>query len=65
MIGFECLVALPRTGQIYKQDRLKEIGLTHGFTCKRVAGKGTDNWTGKRVWNTTELFPKRIFVRNI
>jgi len=63
--GFETLVELPRTGELYKKDGWSEVGITKGYTCKRVAGKGTDNWTGKRVWDTTNLRPKRVFVRGI
>lgn len=63
VIGFESLVELPRTGEIYLRDGWIEIGLTKGYTCKRVAGMGTDSWTGKRVWNTTDLRPKRVFVK--
>jgi len=65
IIGFETLVELPRTGEVYKRDGWTEVGQTIGYTCKRVAGKGTDSWTGKRVWNTTELRPKRVFCRNL
>ena len=63
VIGFESLVELPRTGEIYKRDGWTEVGLTHGYTCKRVAGTGTDNWSGKRVWDTKNLRPKRVFVK--
>jgi hypothetical protein len=65
VLGFETLVELPRTGEIYKRDGWAEVGLTKGFTCKRVAGQGTDNWTGKRVWDTENLRPKRVFCRMI
>jgi hypothetical protein len=60
---FESLVELPRTGDCYHRDGWEETGLTKGYTCKRIAGKGTDSWTGKRVWNTTDLRPKRVFLR--
>lgn len=63
--GFESLVELPRTGEIYKRDGWDEIGITKGFTCKRIGGKGTDNWTGKRIWDTTNLRPKRVFAKRI
>lgn len=65
VICFESLVELPRTGDCYKRDKWEEVGLTKGFTCKRIAGYGTDNWSGKRVWNTNpnELRPKRVFMR--
>lgn len=65
VIGFESLIELPRTGKIYEQDGWEEVGVTEGFTCKRIAGKGTDSWTGKRVWNTDPAArrPKRVFCR--
>lgn len=63
VIGFESLIELPRNGNAYKRDGWVEVGLTKGQTCKRVAGKGTDSWTGKRVWDTKNLKPKRVFVR--
>src|SRR5262249_21895382 len=63
VIGFESLVELPRTGEIYLRDGWTEVGLTKGYTCKRVAGKGADSWTGKRVWDTQNLRPKRVFCR--
>lgn len=65
VLAFETLVELPRTGECYRRDGWIECGVTKGYTCKRVAGKGTDSWTGKRVWNTNpnELRPKRVFVR--
>jgi len=63
VIAHECLVELPRTGECYRRDGWQEIGLTKGFTCKRTAGKGTDSWSGKRVWDTKNLRPKRVFMR--
>lgn len=65
VVGFESLIELPRTGECYRRDGWTEVGMTKGFTCKRVAGKGTDSWTGKRVWNTDlgSLRPKRVFVK--
>lgn len=65
VIGFESLIELPRTGEAYKRDGWTEVGLTKGQTCKRVAGKGTDGWSGKRVWNTENLRPKRVFVKAV
>lgn len=65
VIGFESLIELPRIGDAYKQDGGQEVGITKGQTCKRIAGKGTDGWTGKRVWDTKNLRPKRVFVRKI
>lgn len=61
-VGFETLVEKPRTGELYLRAGWTLVGETKGYTCKRVPGKGTDNWTGKRVWNTdpNTLRPKRI-----
>lgn len=64
-MGFESLVELPRTGECYKRDGWTLVGQTIGYTCKRVAGKGTDNWSGKRVWDTKNLRPKLVFCRKI
>jgi hypothetical protein len=63
VIGFESLIELPRTGEAYKRDGWIEVGITKGQTCKRTGGTGTDSWTGKRVWDTENLRPKRVFVR--
>jgi len=62
VVGFETLVEKPRTGELYKRAGWEVVGETKGFTCKRVAGVGTDNWTGKRVWNTApeSLRPKLV-----
>lgn len=65
VLGFESLVELPRTGELYKRDGWEEVGLTTGYTCKRVAGKGTDSWSGKRIWDTKNLRPKRVFCRRV
>jgi len=61
--GFESLVELPRIGELYKRDGWSEVGITKGYTCKRTGGVGTDSWTGKRIWDTVNLRPKRVFVR--
>ncbi len=65
VLGWETLVELPRTGELYLRDGWSEIGLTKGFTCKRTGGVGTDSWTGKRVWDTENLRPKRVFARSV
>jgi DnaJ-class molecular chaperone len=65
LIGHETLVELPRTGDCYKKDGWTLIGQTTGYTCKRVSGVGTDNWTGKRVWDTKNLRPKLVFAKKI
>lgn len=65
VIGFESLVELPRTGDCYRKDGWTLVGQTIGYTCKRTAGKGTDGWSGKRVWDTENLRPKHVFVRRV
>jgi hypothetical protein len=39
------------------------VGMTKGYTCKRIGGQGTDSWTGQRIWDTKNLRPKLVFVR--
>lgn len=67
--GFESLVELPRTGEIYKRDKWTEVGLTQGKVCRRrpnsLWGQSTDSWGGVRVWSKTELKPKRVFARTV
>lgn len=65
VLGWETLVEEPRTGELYRRDGWTEVGMTKGYTCKRVAGKSTDGWTGKRVWDMKNLRPKRVFVREV
>jgi hypothetical protein len=62
VIGFETLVEKPRTGELYLRAGWSLIGETKGYTCKRTSGKGTDSWSGKRIWNTNldELKPKLV-----
>lgn len=63
VLAFESLIELPRTGEAYRRDGWTEVGVTQGFTCKRTSGKGTDSWSGRRVWDTKNLRPKRVFMR--
>jgi hypothetical protein len=65
VVGYETLVELPRRGECYRRAGWVEVGTTFGYTCKRVGGKGTDSWTGKRVWNTdkSQLRPKLVLVK--
>jgi hypothetical protein len=65
VVGFETLIELPRTGEIYKRDNWTYVGTTKGFSCKRVAGQGTDSWGGKRIWNKNieDLKPKLVFCK--
>ena len=65
VLGFETLVELPRSGDCYARDGWTEVGLTKGYTCKRTAGRGSDSWSGRRVWDTVNLRPKRVFCRAI
>lgn len=60
VLGFETLVELPRTGDLYLRAGWSLVGQTKGQTCKRTAGKGTDSWTGRRVWDTVNLRPKHV-----
>jgi hypothetical protein len=61
----EALVEIPRTGDLYRKAFYTQVGVTKGFTCKRVSGKGTDNWSGKRVWDTENLRPKIVFYKAV
>jgi len=61
----ETLVELPRTGDLYRKAGYQEIGLTKGYTCKRIGGESTDSWGGKRIWDTKNLRPKRVFYKPI
>lgn len=65
VLGHETLVELPRSGVCYLRDGWTEVGMTKGFTCKRGAGEGSDGWSGKRVWDTVNLRPKRVFCRRV
>lgn len=67
VIGFETLIELPRTGELYRKAGWVEVGVTKGYTCKRISGKGTDSWSGKRVWNTKaeELKPKIVLCYRV
>jgi hypothetical protein len=63
VLGFETLVELPRKGEVYRRAGWSKVGVTKGYGCKRIAGKGTDSWYGKRLWITDEklLRPKNVF----
>lgn len=65
VIGIETLIELPRSGETYKKAGYSLIGQTEGYTCKRIAGKGTDGWTGKRIWDTKHLRPKLVFAKKV
>lgn len=66
-LGFETLVELPRTGELYKRAGWSIVGQTIGYTCKREGGRGTDSWSGKRVWNTDKhsLKPKLVLCYKV
>ena len=64
-IALETLVEVPRTGECYRRAGWSHVGVTKGYTCKRVAGKGTDTWTGKRVWDTKNLRPKNVLLKKL
>jgi len=64
-IGFETLIEKPRTGELYLRAGWEKISETKGYTCKRIGGKGTNNWSGKRVWNTEKLYPKNVLCFKI
>jgi hypothetical protein len=65
VLWHETLVELPRVGECYRRDGWVEVGVTKGYTCKRVAGDGTDSWSGRRVWDTKNLRPKTVLVRAV
>lgn len=67
VLGFETLIEKPRTGELYRRAGWVKVGETYGYTCKRVGGRGTDSWSGKRVWNTNpeELRPKNVFCLKV
>lgn len=65
VLGFETLVEKPRTGECYLRAGWVKVGETVGYTCKRVAGKGTDSWSGKRVWDMKNLRPKNVLCYKI
>lgn len=65
VIGLETLIELPRTGDLYIKAQWNIIGQTKGYTCKRTAGIGTDNWSGKRIWNKTILKPKLVLAKKV
>lgn len=61
--AFETLVEPPRTGAMYLADNWVYTGMTKGYSCRRVSGVSTDGYSGRRIWNTTELHPKLVFVK--
>lgn len=61
VVGFESLVEPPRSGELYRRAGWTLVGRTKGYTCKRVAGKGTDGWSGIRVWDHANLRPNDVW----
>ena len=37
VVGFETLVELPRIGELYRRAGWDEVGVTKGYSCKRIA----------------------------
>ena len=65
-VAFETLVEPPRTGECYLRAGWTLLPeMTKGYTCRRTAGRGSDSWTGKRVWNTTDLRPKHVLMKMV
>jgi hypothetical protein len=60
-VAFETLVELPRTGECYRRAGWRRVGRTKGMTCRRVAGRSTDGWSGRRIW--TRGRPKLVFMK--
>lgn len=67
VIAFETLVEPPRTGELYRRAGFDQVGVTKGWTCKRMAGSGGERWGGVRVWNKDpeSLRPKVVLVRKV
>jgi hypothetical protein len=65
VLGFESLVEKPRTGKLYRRAGWALVGETKEYTCKREAGKSTDAWTGKRIWDKNNLRPKLVFCYSL
>ena len=59
VIGFESLVGKCSSGECYRRDGWKMVGETVGYTCKRVAGKGTHSSNREKSVNrrTLKLLP--------
>lgn len=65
VIGFETLVEKPRIGELYLKSNFIKVGETIGYTCKRQPGKGTDSYTGRRVWDKINLRPKIVLCKKV
>jgi hypothetical protein len=49
--------------RVLTSTAITRVGVTRGMTCKRVGGKGSDSWSGRRVWDEENLRPKRVLMR--
>ena len=73
VVGYETLVELPRTGEIYLRNGWSLVGTTKGLTCKRVGNdeaavlglEQTEKWGGIRVWDKTNLRPKLVLCKRV
>ena len=65
VLGFESLIEPPRTAELYKKDKWTYLGKTKGYTCKRVSGEQEEKFSGKRVWDYSNLRPKLVYARKI
>ena len=65
VLGFESLIEPPRTAELYKKHKWTYLGKTKGYTCKRVSGEQEEKFSGKRVWDYSNLRPKLVYARKI
>jgi len=64
--GFETLVQPPRIGSVYRRDGWQVVGMTKGFSCRRVAGTAAgEKFGGKRVWTFDPSNKKLIFCKMV
>jgi hypothetical protein len=66
VLGFESLVQIPRTGEVYRRDGWSLVGETKGFSCRRVGGESaTEKFDGRRVWEFDATKRKLVFCRRV
>jgi hypothetical protein len=65
VFALETLVEIPRTGECYRRAGWVNVGVTKGFTCKRVSGISSDGWSGRRIWDTKNLRPKNVLIKKV
>ncbi|HWB02957.1 MAG TPA: hypothetical protein VG796_08040 [Verrucomicrobiales bacterium] len=64
VIGFETLVQVPRTGEVYRRDGWSLVGETKGFTCRRTGGiSQSEKFDGRRIWTFDPTKRKLVFCR--